>query len=139
MRATHLVGSLPAPGPGQAMDQALAVLGRSLRSLPGDSSDHDRLPVLEGKRARRPTGSSLDFGHVREFERSFPLFLEARSRAELPRLAFQVGMPGDLDRALSVLGAQRALLRRRPFSDATVADIAAIHARGGDDVIFQVE
>jgi hypothetical protein len=129
MRGTHLVGSLPAPGPGQAMDQALAVLGRGLRSLPGDPSDHDQ--VLQG--------STRDFGHVRKFERSFPLFLEARERAEMPRLAFQVGVPGDLDMALFVLGPQGALLRRKPFTDATVAEITAIHAAGGDDVIFQVE
>jgi hypothetical protein len=110
------------------MDQALAVLGRGMRSLPGDWSDHDKLQ-----------GSSLDFGHVRKFERSFPLFLEARERAEMPRLAFQVGMPSDLDMALFVLGPRGALLRRKPFTDATVAEIAAIHAAGGDDVIFQVE
>jgi hypothetical protein len=128
MRGTHLVGSLPAPGPGQAMDQALAVIGRGLRSLPGDWSDHDDLQ-----------GSSLDFGHVRKFERSFPLFLEARERAEMPRLAFQVGVPGDLDTARFVLGPRGALLRRRAFTDATVDEIAAIHSAAGYDVIFQVE
>jgi hypothetical protein len=95
--------------------------------------------VFKEKRGRRLRGSSLDFGHVREFERSFPLFLEARSRAEMPRLAFQVGVPGDLDMALFVLGPQGALLRRKPFTDATVAEITAMHASGGDDVIFQVE
>ena len=150
------------------MDQALAVLGRGLRSLPdgetgerhhwiihiieglrshpdlelrkqGDWSDYDRVPVFKVRRGHRLNGSSLDFGHVREFERSFPLFLEARSRADLPRLAFQVGVPGDLDMALFVLVPQGALLRRKPFTDATVAEIAAIHALGGDDVIFQVE
>jgi hypothetical protein len=148
------------------MDQALAVLGWGLRSLPdgetgerhhwiihiieglrehpdlelrkqGRWSDYDDVPVFKEK--RKLTGASLDFGHVREFQRSFPLFLEARERAERPRLAFQVGVPGDLDMALFVLGPKGALLRRRPFTDATVAEIAAIHALGGDDVIFQVE
>jgi hypothetical protein len=150
------------------MDQALAVLGRGMRSLPdgetgerrnwiihiierlrdhpdlelrkhGDWSDYDSVPVLKEKRGRRLEGASLQFGYLREFERSFPLFLEARERAGLPRLAFQVGVPGDLDMALFVLGPRGALLRRKPFTDATVAEISAIHARGGDDVIFQVE
>ena len=105
----------------------------------GDWSDYDQVPVFKLKRGTRLAASSLNFGHVREFQRSFPLFVEARERAGLPRLAFQVGVPGDLDMALFVLGPQGALLRRRPFTDATVAEISAIHAVGGDDVIFQLE
>jgi hypothetical protein len=31
------------------------------------------------------------------------------------------------------------LTGKRPFTDATVAEITAIHAAGGDDVIFQLE
>ena len=41
--------------------------------------------------------------------------------------------------ALFVLGPRGALRHRKPFTDATVAEIEAIHALGGDDVIFQIE
>src|SRR5262245_13218110 len=134
MRGTHLVGSLPAAGPAEAMAQALATVGAGLRYLPdgetgerhhwiihiierlrehpdlelvkpGDWSDYDQTPVFRVKRGH--TLSGLDFGHVREFERSFPLFLEARG--ERTDLAFQVGVPGDFDMALFVLGPRGAL------------------------------
>src|SRR3954471_17532744 len=119
MRGTHLVGSLPAPGPAEAVAQALATVGGGLRSLPdgetgeryhwiihiieglrahpdlelakdGDWSAYDNIPVFRIKRGHTLSGESLDFGHVREFERSFPLFLEQRGDRDL---AFQVGIP----------------------------------------------
>jgi hypothetical protein len=150
------------------MEQALTAVGAGLRCLPdGETGDrfhwiihivesmrshpdlevrkegrwtgYDDVLVFKERKGHKLTGDALDFGHVKEFERSFPLFLEARERANAPRLAFQVGVPGDLDMALFVLGPQGAALRKRPFTDATVAEIEAIHAIGGDDVIFQVE
>src|SRR3954468_23462932 len=96
MRGTHLVGSLPAPGPAEAMAQALATVGGGLRSPPdgetgerhhwiihiieglrshpdlevvkdGDWSDYDRTPVFRVKRGRSLSG--LDFGHARRSRR----------------------------------------------------------------------
>ena len=165
MRGTHLVGSLPADGPEAALRQALETVGTGLRYLPdgetgerhhwiihiieglrkhpdlelakdGDWSAYDNIPVFRIKRGHTLDGSSLDFGHVREFKRSFPLFLEHRGDRDL---AFQAGIPGDFDMALFVLGPRGALRHRKPFTDATVAEISAIHALGGDDVIFQLE
>ena len=74
----------------------------------GDWSDYDRVRCSRFGAGTRCDGSRLDFGHVREFERSFPLFLEALARRP-PDLTFQVGIPGDLDMALFVLGPRGAL------------------------------
>jgi hypothetical protein len=168
MRGTHLVGSLPATDAGAAMEQALASVGdglhcladgetgerfhwvihivEGLRSHPdlevkkeGDWSDYDRIPVLRVRDGHRLDGASLDFGHVRSFTESFPLFLEARERAGRPDLAFQVGIPGDFDMGLFVLGPLGAVRHRAAFADATVAEIATIFAQGGRDVVFQLE
>lgn len=38
-----------------------------------------------------------------------------------------------------MLGPRGALTGKRPFTDATVPEIEAIHALGGDDVVFQIE
>jgi hypothetical protein len=85
------------------------------------------------------TVSGLDLGYLSAFRESYPLFKEARAAAGRPELRFQVGVPGDFDMALFVLGPRGALTGKRPFTDATVAEIDAIHAEGGDDVVFQVE
>src|SRR5690242_9321314 len=105
MRGTHLVGSLPADGPEAALRQALETVGSGLRYLPdgetgeryhwiihiieglrehpdlelvkdGGWSAYDDIPVFRVKRGHTLRGETLDFGHVRAFERSFPLFLE---------------------------------------------------------------
>jgi hypothetical protein len=167
-RPAHLVGSLPAPDAGAAMAQGLDALGARLGTLPdgetgeryhwiihivdalrdhpdlvlkrdGDWSDYDRVPVFAERPGRRLTGAALDLGHVAAFEASWPQFLAAREAAGDPDLAFQVGIPGDLDMALFVFGPVVALRRRRPFTDATLVEIEAIHARAGRDVVFQLE
>jgi hypothetical protein len=100
----------------------------------GRWTDYDDLPRFRIRKGHELRG--LDFGHVRAFEDSYPRYLEARPSPGLP---FQVGIPGDLDMALFVLGPPGPLRHRRPFADATVAEIEAIHARGGGDVVFQIE
>lgn len=166
MRGTHLVGSLPADGPAAAMDAALAAVGAGLSSLPdGETGErfHWIIHIIEGLRQhpdfelvrdggwgdykdtpvfrvrKGHTVSGLELGYFSAFEASYPLFVDARAAAGRHDLKFQVGIPGDFDMALFVLGPRRALTGKGPFTEATVGEIQAIHAVGGDDVIFQLE
>lgn len=164
-RLAHLVGSVPAEDADGAMALASEHLGEALRWVPdgetgerhhwivhivesmrrhpdleiareGDWSDYDRVPVFKVRRGHRLRADSLDFGHVAAFEQSRPAF--ERVRGDRP-LSFQVGIPGDLDMAFFVLGPKGAPLHRRAFRGATLDEIRRIHARGGDDVVFQLE
>jgi hypothetical protein len=164
-RDAHLVGSFPASDARAAMNQALGALGDRLPALPdgetgdryhwiihiieglrqhpdlevkrdGKWSDYDDLLVFKIKRGHRLTGDSLDFGHVAAFRESYPVYRELRGEAQT---GFQVGVPGDFDMALFALGPVGALRNRRPFTDATLAEIRAIHAEAGGDVVFQIE
>jgi hypothetical protein len=164
-RDAHLVGSFPAPDARAAMRLALDVLGDRLQVLPdgetgerhhwiihiveglrqhpdlevkrdGKWSDYDDLLVFKVRRGRRLTGDTLDFGHVAAFRESYPAYRQLRGPAQT---GFQVGVPGDFDMALFVLGPVGALRNRRPFTDATIAEIRAIHAEAGSDVVFQIE
>jgi hypothetical protein len=165
-RIAHLVGSLPAPDARAAMTQALDAVRDRLMTLPdgetgerhhwiihiveafrehpdlelkadGDWSDYDKLPIFKERAGRKLSGEALDFGHVAAFRESFPIFKELRG--DRSELAFQVGVPGDFDMALFTFGAAGALRHRKPFTDATVNEIRAIHAEGGADVVFQIE
>ncbi|WP_300008813.1 hypothetical protein [Pseudonocardia sp.] len=78
---------------------------------------------------------SLDFGHAA----ARPVFDALRAEPGRTDLAFQVGIPGDLDMAMFTLGPTGPLTHRRPFGDAAVAEITRIHAAAGDDVLFQLE
>lgn len=167
-RSAHLVGSIPAPDAEAAMRQALEVLGDDLRSLPdgetgeryhwvvhiiegmrahpdlelvteGRWSDYDDLPRFRIRRGHQLFGATLDFGHVAAFEQSWPVFQRLRDEAGRPELAFQVGVPGDFDMAMFTLGPVGAVRHRRPFTEATVREVHAIHAIGGADVVFQIE
>jgi hypothetical protein len=165
-RGAHLVGSLPAPDARAAMEQSLERLGDRLRTLPdgetgerhhwiihiieglrdhpdlelkrdGDWSDYDRVPTFRERKGHELRTETLDFGHVRAFEESYPVFRQLRDGR--PDVAFQAGVPGDFDMALFVLGPAGALRRKRPFTEATLREIAAIHAAAGSDVVFQIE
>jgi hypothetical protein len=167
-RSAHLVGSIPADDAADAMGLALDRLGGSLRSLPdgetgerhhwiihiidalrshpdlelkkeGDWSDYDRTPVLRVRRGHTLRGSSLDFGHVASFEESWPVFTRLRDQQGDPALAFQAGVPGDLDMALFTLGPLGAFRHRAAFREATVREIREVFRRAGKDVVFQVE
>lgn len=167
-RGAHLVGSIPADDAEQAMRTALQAVGPQLRTLPdgetgerhhwvvhiidalrehpdlelkraGAWSDYDDTPVLRIRRGHRLKGESLDFGHVKAFADSYPIFECVRAEAGQAELAFQVGIPGDLDMALFTLGPVGAFRHRAPFRAATLREIKEIHARAGDDVVFQIE
>lgn len=167
-RSAHLVGSIPFATPDEAMTVSLDRLGPYLRTLPdgetgerrnwivhiieslrdhpdlelrreGDWSGYERTVTFGVRRGRRLDGRTLDLGHVAAFADSYPRFLQLRQQRGRPDLAFQVGIPGDLDMALFVLGSTGPLLHRLPFTVATLREIHAIHARAGDDVVFQLE
>lgn len=164
----HLVGSLPGDTPEEAMRLALERLGPHLRWLPdgetgerrdwivhiieslrshpdlelrreGAWNDYDDVPRFAVRDGHTLTGESLDFGHVAAFEHSYPLFTKLRAEHGRDDLAFQVGLPGDLDMALFTLGPTGPLRHRAAFTEAILRQIRAIHQRAGDDVVFQIE
>lgn len=167
-REAHLVGSLPGPTPAAAMTTAVEVLGPYLRTLPdgetgerrnwiisiveglkthpdlevrkrGDWSDYDKVPVLKVRSGRPLFGASLDFGHVQAVRESLPEFERVRAACGRPDLAFQEGVPGDLDLAMFTLGPAGALRHRRAFTEATLAEIRDVRAITGPDTLFQIE
>lgn len=167
-RSAHLVGSIPADDAGDAMQLALGHLGSRLRTLPdgetgerhhwiihiidalrrhpdlelkkeGDWSDYDKTPVLRVRKGHTLRAETIDFGHVAAFEESWPTFTRVRDERGDASLAFQAGVPGDLDMALFTLGPVGAFRHRAIFRRATVREIREIFRRGGRDVIFQIE
>lgn len=165
-REAHLVGSLPGDTASEAMSTALDLLGPHLRSLPdgetgerrnwiisivdglgehpdlelrkpGDWSDYDRTPVRRVRRGHRLYGASLDFGHLAAARASFPVFESLTSgRGDI---AFQQGVPGDLDMAMFTLGPAGVLRHRRAFTEATLSEIRAVSAATRPDTLFQIE
>ena len=145
LRAVGGVAELPDGETGERFHWIIHII-EGLRDHPdlelrsdGDWSDYDRTPAVQGARRAPAHGAALDLGYARAFEESWPAFLEARERAGEPSLAFQAGIPGDLDMALFVLGPRGALTRRAPFTEATVREIHAMHAQAAGDVVFQIE
>lgn len=167
-RRAHLVGSIPGESAAAAMQLAMDTLGPKLRCLPdgetgvrrnwiipiieslrshpdlqlakeGDWSDYDKTPVFKVKRGHKLYGATMDFGHVAALTASQPAFEEIRREHNRPDLDYLVGVPGDFDMALFTLGPAAGLRHRRAFTEATVAEIARIHARLGDEAIFQIE
>lgn len=167
-RKTLLVGSIPAEDAGQAMSQALTELGPHLRYLPdGETGERDRwiVSMIETLRAhpdlrvRREgswanysdqlnfavrrghtlRGDRMDFGIVAAWQASWPVFSKLRDEAGRPDLAFQVGIPGDLDMALFSLGLTGPFRHRRAFTQTLARQIGEIVAGAGDNVLFQIE
>lgn len=167
-RQAHLVGSIPAEDGPAAMRMGLDTLGPHLRSLPdgetgerrnwiihmieglrshpdleiakdGDWSDYDKTPRFRIRKGHRLYGANLDFGVLAAVERSWPAFEAVRAEANRPDLSFQVGIPGDFDLAMFTLGPAGALRHRRAFTEAMIREIRSVHARLGDQVIFQLE
>lgn len=164
----HLVGSIPEDTPEAAMTAALERLGPHLRWLPdgetgprrdwivhlidsfrahpdlelkrdGQWTDYDDVPVFRVRDGHTLTATALDLGYASAFEHGFPVFARLRAEHNRPDLAFQVGIPGDFDLALFTFGPSGPFRHRAPFREATLAEIAAIHSRAGDEVVFQIE
>lgn len=106
---------------------------------PGDWSDYDKTPQLRIRKGRKLYGASLDFRHVAAVRDSFPQFEHVRTAANRPDLMFQQGVPGDFDMAMFTLGPAGALRHRRPFTEATLAEIRDVKEITGPATIFQVE
>jgi hypothetical protein len=167
-RLAHLVGSIPAESGVAAMELAHEHLDGTMRWLPdgetgdrfhwvihiieglrghpdlevatdGDFSDYDHLLQFRVRKGHKLRGDTLDFGHVQAFRESYEEFKRVRAEIGDERLTFQVGIPGDFDMAGMVLGPRGALLNRKPFHEATVAEVRAIFAEAGRDVVFQIE
>ena len=105
----------------------------------GDWSDYERIPRFKVKAGRSFTSAGLDLGYAREFHKSYPTFKALREKSHRPDLAFQVGIPSDLDMTLFTFGPSGILSQRHVFTEATVRDIETIHREAGDDVVFQIE
>ncbi|MFD0687887.1 hypothetical protein [Actinomadura fibrosa] len=167
-RSVHLVGSYPADDARQAMTAAVRAAGPRLRTLAdgevgerrnwvmniidgfrdhpdvelrrdGDWSGYGETPVFRVKRGHRLTADALRLRHARDAETSFAEFTKIRADHGLDGLAFQVGIPGDLDLALFAFGPARALARRGAFREALAREIGEIAAWGGREVLFQLE
>ncbi|MEV4380794.1 hypothetical protein [Streptosporangium sp. NPDC049644] len=163
-RKALLVGTLPGETAEEAMRGALERLGPHLRQLPdgetgdrriwvvglimsllghpdlevareGDWSDYKHQRNYRVRRGHRLRGDGLDLGYLRWYEINRPVF----DKLVEGDLAFQVGVPGDLDMTMFTLGPTRIAGNRQPFREATVRDIAAIHAKSPSDVVFQLE
>jgi hypothetical protein len=168
IRLSHLVGTIPAETTGEAMALAEQLLGPTLQWLPdgetgerrnwiatiidglgshpdlelvkaADWSSYDDTPRYRIRKRHRLRGETMDFGHVGWFRHAQPEFRIVKERLGRPDLALQIGVPGPVDMAAFTLGPRGALLHRKPFQDATVAEIAAIFAEAGQEVVFQVE
>lgn len=164
----HLVGSLPFDSPREAMAAAFDRLGPCLRWVPdgetgdrrdwithiiescrehpdlelrrdGAWTDYDDVPRFSIRPGRELSAEALELGHLAAFETSYPVFEELREQHGRGDVSFQVGIPGDLDLSLFTLGPFGPARHRQPFTDATLREIRAIHARAGEDVVFQIE
>jgi hypothetical protein len=168
-REAHLVGSLPGSSAAEAMGMALDILGPFLHSLPdgetgerrnwilsiveqlrahpdlelqreGDWSDYDRTPRFRVRRGHRLFGATLDLGHVAAVRETFPVFEKLRTAAgREDDLAFQQGVPSDLDLAMFSFGPLGALRHRRAFTEATLVEVRAVATLTGPSTLFQVE
>ena len=167
-RGALLVGSVPVGSAQESISLALTKLGKRLHSVPdgetgerrnwiihiiealrahpdfevakeGDWSDYDKTPRLRLAKGVRLKADALDLGYAAAFRANYPTLVAEREKHGLPGIAYQVGIPGDLDLALFVFGPGGILTKRRPFTEATVREITAIQREAGDDVVFQIE
>ena len=107
----------------------------------GDYSDMRNTPFFRVK------GDGFDPANVhlqylRAFEESFPAFKVLRERHGKPGTRFQVGIPAPIDCAWAVFATESVEpdpALAKAFHEATIPQMRAIHAAGGDDVVFQLE
>lgn len=105
----------------------------------GDWSNYKQQILYKVRSGHTFDGSGLDLGHVASYDQSRPTFDALRAEFDLPKLSFQVGVPGDLDLALFAFGIKGPLRHRAAFTDATLRTIRQIQAESEGDVVFQLE
>ncbi|NNC93728.1 MAG: hypothetical protein HKN80_14695 [Acidimicrobiia bacterium] len=165
-RSVHLVGTIPAESTEDAFAWVTRMLGDLIGPSMPDGETGERadwvnrlVENLRGHRdlelAREGTWSSytdtpafrvkkghhlrwIDLDYLAEFDKSWPAYENMVSGSGR---RFQVGIPGHLDVAAIAFGFNlpAALRNLGPFRDATIREMAAIWARGGDHVVFQLE
>ncbi|SEH01090.1 hypothetical protein SAMN05444920_11920 [Nonomuraea solani] len=167
-RHIHLVGSYPAADVRQAMTVMAGVAGPYLRTLAdgevgarrywirhiiedlrenpdvelradGGWSGYDDHPIFKVRRGHRLRPGALRLGTAQAAGESYAVFKQVRAEHRLDGVAFQVGVPSDLDLALFSFGPARALALRRAFREALAREMREIAAWGGRDVLFQIE
>ncbi len=168
-RRVHLVGTIPAESTSDALRLVSETVGdattdwlpdgetgnrqnwigrlvESLRQHPdleldkdGDWSDYESTPGFRVKKGHRFDYVALDY--FEHFEESWPVFEQVRSDLGRPDLAFQVGIPGPIDVSFAAFGFNPLLGLRhtRPFEDAAVVEVAKIHEKAGDEIVYQLE
>lgn len=105
----------------------------------GGYTSYDDQPVFKVRKGHRLAGDSLELGHAARAEESYEAFSGLRAQHGLDGVAFQVGIPSDLDIALFSFGPAGAFRRRGAFRAALVREISEIAAWAGDDGVFQIE
>lgn len=168
VRHAVLIGSIPADNAGDAMTEAMRMVGPHLRALPdgetgdrsrwvagtiesfrdnpdlsvrreGDFADYQQVLNFSVRKGRALSGDRLDLRIHKFFTESWPVFTRVRKDFDQPELRFQVGVPGDFDIAMFAMGPLGALRHRKAFTDATVREVERVHAEAGDEVLFQLE
>ncbi|NDJ33047.1 MAG: hypothetical protein GYB64_00125 [Chloroflexi bacterium] len=81
----------------------------------------------------------VDFGYLRYFRESYPLFKQLREQAGKPALPFQVGVPTGGAITLFSMSPLDGLRFRRAMDERLAHEVAEIVKEAGDDVIIQVE
>ncbi|RMI32981.1 hypothetical protein [Nocardia stercoris] len=157
-RAVHFVGSFPADSTDDAMHAMMRGAGSRLRTLPtGEIRRHETYlqPIIDGLvdqgalrvRRERPDrtvhrlrpgfdSGAMTLGYACEAREALPSYTGLRG-ASGP--ALQIGMPTDLTLGFVALGLPGVLAHRQVFTDATAAEMAAVHEVTGGDVVLQLE
>jgi hypothetical protein len=107
----------------------------------GDWSDYENVASFRVRDGATLNPDNIRLHYALAFENAFPSFLVLRERFGRPDLRFQVGIPAPIDLALYSFGevvfADPGILDA--CTAASVREIEKVHARAGDDVVFQLE
>lgn len=119
----------------------------------GTATRYENVPLHRVARGVTLKPEHVALGRVRQVAEVMPVFRTLRAAYGRPRLRHQVSVPFPLDLALFTLASPRAsvgpLTKARAvaaalrhsgvFRDALVGEVAELHDRFGDELVFQVE
>jgi hypothetical protein len=125
----------------------IAHIAEGLRSHPdlevwhdGRWTAYDDVLDFRVRHGHRLRSASLDLRHVAPHRDGRRVLDELGAEGAVPAdVAFQVGLPGDLDLAMFLMGRRGGLVHRRAFADALLDEIRQIHVADGAEVVFQLE